>query len=60
LQEYTPHLYRYVPHLHGVGVEGLTFVMESKKYAGHFKEHGWNAIQFANVSNAWIRGTWNA
>lgn len=43
------------PRLHGVGVHGLSFVMQSARYRGHFQETGYDALSVSGVANAWVR-----
>ncbi len=37
------------------GVEGLGFEFPAVKYRGHFKEHGFNAIELRGVADCWVR-----
>lgn len=43
------------PRLQGVGVHGLSFVMQSARYRGHFQETGYDALQLTGVANSWVR-----
>jgi hypothetical protein len=36
-------------------VEGLGFEFPAEKYRGHFKEHGFNAIELRGVTDCWVR-----
>ncbi|MBK07139.1 MAG: hypothetical protein CL920_06130 [Deltaproteobacteria bacterium] len=38
-----------------VGIEGMTIRFPKTKYPGHFKEKGYNAIDFSKVYQCWVR-----
>src|SRR5207248_930512 len=38
-----------------VGIEHLTMKFVGTPYPGHFKEHGYNAIQISSVMHSWVR-----
>jgi hypothetical protein len=38
-----------------VGVEGLTVRFPETSYPGHFKEQGYNAIEFKGMFHSWVR-----
>ncbi len=49
----TVHAYR--PRASNGGVEGLSIRMRSRRYLGHFRETGYNAIKFTGVVNHFVR-----
>ena len=52
---WTPRLLQ-APYVREFGIEKLRIRFDSTSYAGHLKEHGFNAIYFANgVVDSWIR-----
>jgi hypothetical protein len=52
---WSPEVHSHKPAVQEVGIEGLSIEFPDVKYAGHFKEPGYNAINFRNVSNSWVR-----
>lgn len=49
-----PELRAVSPSVREVGVEHLTFEFPGTTYPGHFKEHGYNAIQLNGVLDSWV------
>ncbi|MEO7093879.1 MAG: hypothetical protein ABI175_11555, partial [Polyangiales bacterium] len=43
------------PNTTEIGVEHLTMKFLGTKYPGHFKERGFNAIDFGGVQDSWVR-----
>ncbi len=43
------------PRLQGVGIHGMSFVMQSARYRGHFQETGYDALELTGVANSWVR-----
>jgi hypothetical protein len=52
---WSPRLLAFVPRTAEVGVQHLTIHFPDSRYGGHFKEAGYNAIEFAGLFNSWIR-----
>jgi len=52
---WTPTLDRFSPTVTESGIEDLGFDFPARKYAGHFKENGANAIELREVSNCWVK-----
>ena len=52
--EWTPEIHRFAPSLSEVGVEHLSIHFPWSPYPGHFKEKGYNAIFFQDVSQCWV------
>lgn len=53
--EWQPELRRFRPTVTESGVEELGFEFPAVKYRGHFKEHGFNAIELRGVADCWVR-----
>lgn len=53
--EWKPELRSFRPTVTESGVEGLGFEFPAEKYRGHFKEHGFNAIELRGVTDCWVR-----
>jgi hypothetical protein len=49
-------LHSFSPSVHNFGLVGASFIMKSKRYLGHFRETGFQAITMRGVANAWVRG----
>jgi hypothetical protein len=52
--EWGPEIHRFVPSVQEVGVEHLSIHFPWTAYPGHFKEKGYNALFFQDVSQCWI------
>src|SRR5882762_7784372 len=52
--EWTPEIHRFVPSVEEFGVEHLSIHFPWSPYPGHFKEKGYNALFFQDVSQCWI------
>jgi hypothetical protein len=52
--EWTPELHQFVPSLQEFGVEHLSIHFPWSPYPGHFREKGYNALFFQDVSQCWI------
>ena len=52
--EWSPEIHRFVPSVQEVGVEHLSIHFPWSPYPGHFKEKGYNALFFQDVSQCWI------
>jgi hypothetical protein len=52
--EWTPEIHRFVPSLQEFGVEHLSIHFPWSAYPGHFKEKGYNALFYQDVSQCWI------
>lgn len=52
--EWTPEIHRFVPSLQEFGIEHLSIHFPWSAYPGHFKEKGYNALFFQDVSQCWI------
>ncbi|MDQ2920621.1 MAG: hypothetical protein M3R52_03245 [Acidobacteriota bacterium] len=52
--EWAPEIHRFVPSVQEVGVEHLSIHFPWTAYPGHFKEKGYNALFFQDVSQCWI------
>lgn len=50
-----PELRAMSPSVREVGIEQLTMEFAGTPYPGHFKEHGYNAIQLSGVVDCWVR-----
>ena len=50
-----PSLYGVGTLKHNIGIEHLTFRFPKTAYPGHFKERGYNAIDFYGGYNSWVR-----
>lgn len=50
-----PAIYSDEPAVTDVGIENLTMEFPVTKYAGHHEEPGFNAFDFSQVENSWIR-----
>ena len=53
--EWKPEIRSFRPTVTESGVEELGFEFPAVKYRGHFKEHGFNAIELRGVSDCWVR-----
>jgi len=53
--EWTPELRSFRPTVTESGIEGIGFEFPAVKYRGHFKEHGFNAIELRSVADCWVR-----
>ena len=52
--EWTAELHRFVPTVQEFGIEHLSVHFPWTAYPGHFKEKGYNAIFFQDVSQCWV------
>ena len=52
--EWTPEVHRFAPSVQEFGIEHLSIHFPWSPYPGHFKESGYNAIFFQNVSQSWV------
>ncbi len=52
---WSPVLYHYRPTVKEVGIENLTFEFSGVEKKKHLLEEGFNAIQFSDVYNCWVR-----
>jgi hypothetical protein len=52
---WAPELRAVKPSVREVGIEDLTLEFLGTTYPGHFKEHGYNGIQYSGVSDSWVR-----
>jgi hypothetical protein len=52
--EWTPEIHRFVPSVQEFGVEHLSIHFPWSAYPGHFKEKGYNALFYQDVSQCWI------
>ena len=52
--EWTPEIHRFTPTVQEVGIEHLSIHFPWSPYPGHFKEKGYNALFFQDVSHSWI------
>jgi len=53
--EWQPHVMSVSPTVTDSGIENLKIEFPGPKYGGHFKEDGYNAIEFQNVQHCWVR-----
>jgi hypothetical protein len=54
--QWQPKLYRFAPAVTDVGLEGVCFDFPVERYAGHFREVGWNPVEIsANSAHCWLR-----
>ena len=53
--EWRAKLSHYRPTVEEVGIEDMTFEFAGDKKKKHLQEEGFNAIQFRNVANSWVR-----
>ncbi len=53
--EWNPELRSFEPTVTESGIERLGFVFPPTRYAGHFKETGYNAIELRGVYHCWVR-----
>lgn len=53
--EWRPELRTVAPTVSEVGIEHLTLAFPGTPYPGHFKERGYNGIEFINVRDSWVR-----
>lgn len=55
--EWSPMVTAFTPDVTDVGIEGFTFEFPADSYPGHFREQGWNALQFGTfTAHCWARG----
>lgn len=55
--EWSPVIASFAPNVTDVGIEGFSFEFPAEAYPGHFREQGWNALQFGtNTAHCWARG----
>ncbi len=52
--EWSPEIHRFTPTVQEVGIEHLSIHFPWSPYPAHFKEKGYNALFFQNVSQSWI------
>ena len=52
--EWTPEIHRFAPTVQEFGIEHLSIHFPWTPYPGHFKEKGYNAIFFQDVSQCWV------
>jgi Pectate lyase superfamily protein len=52
---WAPELRAAKPSVKEVGVEDMTLEFAGTTYPGHFKEHGYNGIQFSGLHDSWVR-----
>lgn len=52
---WSPTVKAMAPTVQEVGIEHLTMKFAGTPYPGHFKEHGYNAIQVSGAHHAWVR-----
>ena len=52
--DWSPEIHRFVPSVQEIGVEHLSIHFPWTAYPGHFKEKGYNALFFEDVSQCWI------
>jgi hypothetical protein len=52
--EWKPEIHRFSPTVTEVGIEHLSIHFPWSPYPGHFKEKGYNAIFYQNVSQCWV------
>jgi Pectate lyase superfamily protein len=52
--EWVPEIHRFAPSVQEVGVEHLSIHFPWTPYPGHFKERGYNALFFQDVSQCWV------
>jgi hypothetical protein len=52
---WAPRVLAYAPRATEVGVQHLTIRFPESDYPGHFKEPGYNAIEFTGLFDSWIR-----
>ena len=50
-----PEIWSYQPTVTDVGIENLSFEFAGVPKLAHLKEEGFNAIQFTNVANCWVK-----
>ncbi|KAG1674235.1 hypothetical protein FOA52_013855 [Chlamydomonas sp. UWO 241] len=48
-----PIVHEYMSGISEVGIQGMTLEMKWQAYDGHFKEDGWNGVEFTDTSNCW-------
>lgn len=54
-KEWTPTLTAFQPDVSEVGIEDLAFECPEERYAGHFKEKGFNPIEIRNAAHCWVK-----
>jgi len=52
--EWSPEIHEFVPSVQEVGIEHLSIHFPWTPYPGHFKEKGYNALFFQDVSQSWV------
>ena len=53
--EWQPEIRSFQPTVTESGIEEIGFEFPAVKYRGHFKEHGFNAIELRGVADCWVR-----
>lgn len=53
--QWKPELRAVKPSVSEVGIEHMTMEFAGTTYPGHFKEHGYNAIQLSGVLDSWVK-----
>ncbi|GAX80183.1 hypothetical protein CEUSTIGMA_g7621.t1 [Chlamydomonas eustigma] len=53
--DWNPVAYQFMEGISNIGIEYLTIHMKWQEYAGHFKEAGWNGVEFTDTSHCWAR-----
>ncbi|GAX86598.1 hypothetical protein CEUSTIGMA_g14006.t1 [Chlamydomonas eustigma] len=53
--DWNPVAYQFMEGISNIGIEYLTIHMKWQGYAGHFKEAGWNGVEFTDTSHCWAR-----
>lgn len=53
--EWAPEIRSFEPTVTESGIESLGFAFPPTRYAGHFKETGYNAIELRGVYHCWVR-----
>jgi hypothetical protein len=52
--DWSPEIHRFSPSVTELGIEHLSVRFPWSPYPGHFKEKGYNALFFQNVSQCWV------
>jgi hypothetical protein len=53
--QWQPEIRSFQPTVTESGIEELGFEFPNVQYRGHFKEHGFNAVELRQVTNCWVR-----
>ena len=53
--QWAPELRAVKPSVSEVGIEQMTLDFPGTTYPGHFKEHGYNALQLTGVVDSWVK-----